>query len=245
MRIQVVVAHPDDETFGCGSLLLHAAGVGALTAVCCATRGEQGGAGAGLGTVREAELRRAASVLGVTRVELLDFADSGMNGSPPGGSLVAAEFDDVAAAVRAAIQGFRPDIVVTLDASDGHRDHVRIRDATLAACRAAGVERVYLSCLPRSLMRRWVDEMRRQRPDMEHLDADTAAMGTPDEDLTTVIDAAEHLPALERAMAVHASQTSPYEGLPDELRRAFLADVHLRRVTPEWHGGPVEAALTG
>ena len=42
LRLQVVVAHPDDETFGCGSTLLHAAQVGAVTAVTCATRGEAG-----------------------------------------------------------------------------------------------------------------------------------------------------------------------------------------------------------
>ena len=245
MRVQVVVAHPDDETFGCGSLLLHAAGTGAQTAVCCATRGEQGGEGADLGAVREAELRGAAAALGVARVDLLAFGDSGMNGPAPEGSLMAAGFDEVVTAVRGAVEAFGPDVVVTLDAGDGHRDHARIRDATLAACTAAGVGRVYLSCLPRSLMRRWVDEMRRQRPDMEHLDADTAAMGTPDDDLTTVIDAAEHRAALERAMAVHGSQTSPYEGLPDDLRHAFLAEVHLRRVRPEWRGGPVETTLTG
>jgi LmbE family N-acetylglucosaminyl deacetylase len=134
-------------------------------------------------------------------------------------------------------------VVVTLDGGDGHRDHARIRDATLAAAQDLGVGRVYLSCLPRSLMRRWVDAMRVQRPDMEHLDADIAAIGTPDEEITTVVGAAEHLPTLERAMAVHASQTSPYEGLPEDLRRAFLADAHLRRVVPDRTGGPVETTL--
>ena len=38
----VTVAHPDDETFGCGSLLLHAAAAGAQTCVVWATRGEAG-----------------------------------------------------------------------------------------------------------------------------------------------------------------------------------------------------------
>jgi N-acetyl-1-D-myo-inositol-2-amino-2-deoxy-alpha-D-glucopyranoside deacetylase len=54
-----VVAHPDDETFGCGSLLLHAAARGMATAVVCATRGEAGeiapgvdASAAGLGELR-------------------------------------------------------------------------------------------------------------------------------------------------------------------------------------------------
>jgi N-acetyl-1-D-myo-inositol-2-amino-2-deoxy-alpha-D-glucopyranoside deacetylase len=78
---------------------------------------------------------------------------------------------------------------------------------------------------------------------MEHLDADVAALGTPDEEITTVIDVAEHLAARERAMALHASQTSPFEGLPDDLRRAFLATDHLRRVLPPWPGGSLETSL--
>jgi LmbE family N-acetylglucosaminyl deacetylase len=240
VRVQVVVADPDDETFGCGSVLLHAAAAGATTAVCCATRGEAGGTGADLGPIRERELREAAGLLRVGRVDLLDFADSGMSGPPPAGSLVEAPFDRVRAAVQDAITAFGPDVVVTLDAADGHRDHARIRDATVDAALHAGVSRIYLMCLPRSLMRRWVEHMRAERPGIEHLDADTASLGTPDEDITTIIDARAHLATRERAIAVHASQTSPFAGLPDDLRRAFLATVHARRVEPPWPGGEPE-----
>jgi LmbE family N-acetylglucosaminyl deacetylase len=243
-RLQLVVAHPDDETFGCGSLLLHAAASGVATSVVCATRGEAGESDvADLGVVRERELHEAARLLGVERVDLLGFADSGMTGDTGPGTLTGAPYDEVVEAVRAAVEAVRPNVVVTLDAGDGHRDHVRVRDAAVEAARTVGVPRVYLVCLPRSLMRRWAAHMRTQRPDMDHLNGDIAALGTPDDEITTVLHAGAHLPARERAIAVHASQTSPYEGLPADLRRAFLADVHLRRVHPAWSGGPVENRL--
>lgn len=243
-RLQVVVAHPDDETFGCGSLLLHAAAAGAQTAVCCATRGEAGElrtgsirSGADLGELREAELRAAAIALSVSRVDLLGFTDSGMSGVPVPTSLVGVPFDQVVDAVGDRLAAFRPDVVVTLDAGDGHRDHERIRDATLAAARRYGIPRVYLHCLPRSLILRWVAHMQCERPTMEHLADDVQALGTPDEELTTILDTGTHLSARESAIALHASQTSPFDGLPEELRRAFLVTDHLRRVEPPWTPG--------
>lgn len=244
-RVQVVVAHPDDETFGCGSVLLHAAAAGAVTAVCCATRGEAGGTGPDLGAVREAELGEAAAALGVRHVDLLGYRDSGMNGPAGERTLAGAPFERVVADVRAAMEAFEPDVVVTLDASDGHRDHARIRDAAVRAAEELGVLRVYLHGLPRSLIQRWVEHMRRARPDVEHLDGDTAALGTPDEEITTVLDGRVHLPARERAMVLHASQTSPFEGLPDDLRAEFLATDHLRRIVPPWAGGALETSLFG
>ena len=41
-RLLVVVAHPDDEAFGCGSVLAHATRRGLRSTVVCATRGELG-----------------------------------------------------------------------------------------------------------------------------------------------------------------------------------------------------------
>jgi LmbE family N-acetylglucosaminyl deacetylase len=85
MRLLVVVAHPDDESFGCGSILAHAAASGHETAVLCATRGEAGESRidtADIAGLREAELRAAAAILGVGLVRLLDHQDSGMAGEP-------------------------------------------------------------------------------------------------------------------------------------------------------------------
>ena len=246
VRVLVVVAHPDDETFGCRSLLLHAARSGAHTAVVCATRGEAGAVEPGvdvpdgIGALREAELRDAALELGVTDVDLLDFEDSGMEGEPAPGTLCGAPHEDVTEAVLAALERHRPDLVVTLDGSDGHRDHLRLRgivEQLLVETPTA----VYLHCLPRSLMHEWV---------RFHAGDDDAAayvelpdIGTPDEELTTVIDTAEHLAVRETAIALHRSQRSPFEGLPDPLRHAFLGREHLIRVNPPWPGGPLERDL--
>jgi LmbE family N-acetylglucosaminyl deacetylase len=246
-RLLVAVAHPDDETFGCGSMLLHAKAAGARTAVVCATRGEAGepapGSGidpANLGPIREAELRTAASMLGVSEVHLLGYIDSGMDGDADRTTLVGAPFDEVCARVRAHIENFRPTHVLTLDAGDGHRDHVTMRDATLAAIRDADwqVDRVYLSCLPKSLMQRWLDYVGQHNPDSAA--PYTEAPGTSDELITTVVDTTIHLAGREAAMAAHASQVSPFEQLPPDMRRDFLAADQLRRIVPEWTGGERE-----
>ena len=57
-------------------------------------------------------------------------------------------------------------------------------------------------------------------------------LGTNVEEITTVIDVAVHLPVRERAIAEHRSQPSPYEGLPNDLYRAFLERVYLHRAGP-------------
>ena len=250
-RLMVVVAHPDDETFGCGSLLLYAAAHGVETAVVCATRGEAGepapGSGvsqADLASVRERELHEAAEILGVSRVDVLDFRDSGMSGEPQPGTLVAAPLETVRDVVRERVEAFKPTVVVALEGTDGHRDHLAMRAAVLAAVDVADapVERVYLYSLPQSRLNRWLEHLRRSNPDMEHLEL--GIPGTPDEDVTTVIPTPDHLEARERAIAAHSSQLSPYEGLPPDLRREFLTSEPLRRVMPAWEeGGPIETAL--
>ncbi len=250
-RLLVVVAHPDDETFGCGSLLAHTASKGYRTMVVCATRGEGGTPapgfelnGATLAQVREDELRAAAGLLGVERVELLPWLDSGMDGGPERGSLVAAPLDEVTEAITAIIDDWEPHTVVTLDGSDGHRDHVHIRNATLAACESSRwrPRTAYLHCLPQQLMREWVQALTSGRPDSEYLAL--GDLGTPDEQITTVIDTKAHLALRERAIAAHRSQTSPYEVMPASLRREFLSAERLRRVHPAWTGGPVETELS-
>lgn len=250
-RLLVTVAHPDDETFGTGSVIAAAADAGAEVTVCCATRGEAGEApglddpDCDLGAIREAELRAAGEVLGVSRHVLLGYRDSGMTGDPGPETLAGAPFADVAAKVRKLVTEVAPDVVVTLDPDhgDGHRDHERIGRATIEACRELPEVRLYVWVVDRTMMTRWLTALADLRPDSAHLELDHDAPGRPDSHITTVLDVAHLRATRERAIAMHRSQTSPYEGMPEDLRAAFLETDRLVRLQPPWPGGAVERGL--
>jgi N-acetyl-1-D-myo-inositol-2-amino-2-deoxy-alpha-D-glucopyranoside deacetylase len=246
----VTVAHPDDESFGCGSVIALAASRGMRVVLCCATRGEAGDDASGrthdraaLAARREEELRDAAAHLGVAQIELLDFADSGWDGPPPEGALVE-RLAEATAAVREIVERHRPSIVITLDpgGSDGHRDHALIGAATTAAFESAvdWPASLYHWCLPRSLMARWSGVQQGVDPESVYL---TIELGRLDADITTVLDTQAVLEVRRRAIAAHATQRSPFAGLPDDLERAFLTEDHLVRVSPAWSGGDTEREL--
>ena len=131
--------------------------------------------------------------------------------------------------MRSVIDDFRPDVVVTPDASDGHRDHVVMRDATLSAVDTAHHRpaAAYLWCLARSSMKRWADH---SAADGDNAYLSLGELGTPDEDITTLVDVTAHLPKRWEAIRAHASQASPYDDLPDDLQHEFLATDRLRLV---------------
>ncbi len=235
--VLAVVAHPDDESFGCGSMIALAITRGARVTVCCASLGEAGELAPGveqngrsLAEIRDAELQSAADHLGVAEVRRLGLLDSGWDGEPPEGSICATPGTDLADKVGAVIDQVDPDLVVTLAGDDGHRDHVRVKEAVIDACRVRPRCRLYAWCLPNALMRRWAEEMTRLRPDTAHLALEVASLGTPPEQITDVLDTTAVLAVRRRGIAAHRSQTSPYDGLPDDLAEAFLARDHLRRL---------------
>lgn len=123
----VVIAHPDDESFGLGAVVDVLISEGADVRVLCLTHGEAStlGATSDLGAVREAELRCAASELGVRSVTLLALPDSGLDG------VSAARLDAI---VEAELAGAELLVVFEPGGVTGHPDH---RAATAAAERVA------------------------------------------------------------------------------------------------------------
>ncbi|WP_117000919.1 PIG-L deacetylase family protein [Desertimonas flava] len=237
-RMVVVVAHPDDESFGCGSLIAAATAAGAGVTVLCATRGEAGERRPDpvtdtwpLGLLREVELCQAAMILGVDDVEILDYGDSGFSGPLEPGSLVATPIADVARTVGRRLAQLEPDVVLTLDGSDGHRDHQHLRDALhIAVASLDRPVRIVHSCLARSLMSEWAAVMTAAEPDREHLGV--ADLGRPDDELVAV-DTSAVLGLREKAIACHLSQASPFEALPPDLRRRFLTTDFVVEHTPD------------
>ena len=158
--ILVVLAHPDDETFGMGGTLAYYARQGVEIHLVCATRGEVGevpeGMMEGYATVaelREHELDEASKILGLTQVHYMGYRDSGMPGSEDNHhpqALAAADLEKVAGEVVHYIRLLRPQIVLTFDPIGGYRhpDHIAIQRATEKAFYAAGDAAQYVEDLP-------------------------------------------------------------------------------------------------
>ncbi len=185
--ILVVLAHPDDESFGMGGTLAYYSSKGVAVHLICATRGEAGTVDPEflqkyktIAKLREAELRCAAKALGLASVIFLDYRDSGMAGSPDNKhrqALVKAPIGKVAIQIAAQIRRLRPQVVLTFDPVGGyhHPDHIAIHNATVKAfndVRAAATssrpykpQKLYYSALSRRRLRWIVRWMRLQGSD--------------------------------------------------------------------------------
>jgi LmbE family N-acetylglucosaminyl deacetylase len=128
-RLSVVLAHPDDESFGLGGTLAKYAAQGVAIQLMLATRGEAGIPGMdprATGDLREVEVRSACQVLGVQRLDFLGFPD---------GQLAAIPDEAGVGCLVEKLREHAPDIIITFgpDGISGHPDHVAVgRWATTA-----------------------------------------------------------------------------------------------------------------
>ena len=130
-RALAVIAHPDDESFGLGSVLSAMVDAGTRVVGVCFTHGEAstlGAADADLHHTRAVELADAARSLGIGTVELLDYPD---------GRLADIAVDELADRVVDTACRHRADLLVVFDEGGitGHPDHQHATAAALAAAR--------------------------------------------------------------------------------------------------------------
>ena len=173
----VVLAHPDDESFGTGGTIAYYAQRGVEVHLVCATRGEAGEVApeylqgfSSIADLRVSELRCAAGILGLKGVHFLDYRDSGMPGSADNAhpqALVNAPLEEVASKVARLVRRLQPQVLVTFDPIGGYRhpDHIAIHKAAVRAFEMAGdpgfedelpfyqPQKLYYHLFPKGMMR--------------------------------------------------------------------------------------------
>ena len=247
----LVAAHPDDETLGFGGVLARYASEGAETSLVTATRGERGryqahrfGApehpgAAALARIREAELRAAATALGIGRVRLLDYEDQ---------QLDCADVAEAAGLIAAEIRASRPHVVMTFgpDGAYGHPDHIAISQFTTAAIVAAAahpsaphqVRKLYYLAWGE---RQWALYERAFKKLVSVVDGvERQATPWPDWAITTVVDTRAWGAQVRRAVACHQSQVgaaSALDSLGAADREALWDSLSFYRVFSLVNGG--------
>ena len=231
----LVHAHPDDEAIVTGGAMLRAHRDGRRVVLVTCTGGEAGeihnmdpeATRPRLKEVREQELRRACEILGVDRLVLLGYRDSGMAGTADNddpASFHQASLEEAAAKLAAVIEEEAPDIVVTYGADGvyGHPDHVKAHHTTVAAwellaARGAAPARLWFVALPQSGMDEFARRM--EAAGMPNPFAGSTLQGAPDELIHAALDVGEQVEQKKAAFRAHVSQNDPssfFLSIPDE-----------------------------
>ncbi len=209
-----------------------------------------------LGGYRVCELAAAMTELGVRDTRFLGgpgrWRDSGMMGTPANEhprAFWGADPDEICAAAVEVIRDVRPHVLVTYDENGGygHPDHIQAHRVAMAAFDAAAdpdyrpdrgaawsIAKAYWCAIPRSGLRAAVAAMREAGETFfDVVDADELPIGTPDELVTTAIDARDHLPAKLAAMRAHATQIlvdGPLFALSNNIANKAFAVEHYQLV---------------
>jgi N-acetyl-1-D-myo-inositol-2-amino-2-deoxy-alpha-D-glucopyranoside deacetylase len=222
----------------------------------------------GLGEHRVGELATAMEALRVTDSRFLGgpgrWRDSGMMGTAANDHPDCFWRADLSEAVRelvAVVREVRPQVVVTYDSSGGygHPDHIQAHRVTVAAVDAAAdpayapelgevwsVDKLYWTAVPKSVLQAGIDHLEAAgQTDFFGVDsADDLPFGVPDEQVTTEIDAGEHLDAKVAALRAHRTQIAvdgPFFALADNVGlQAFGTEHYVLARGPRGEGvGPL------
>jgi N-acetyl-1-D-myo-inositol-2-amino-2-deoxy-alpha-D-glucopyranoside deacetylase len=244
-RILFVHAHPDDESIETGATMAKYAAEGAHVCLVTCTRGEEGEvipeelrhlSGDALGEHRVGELARACAALGVTDHRFLGgegrWRDSGMIGTPANDHprcFWRADLDEATAALVAIVREVRPQVVVTYDENGfyGHPDHIQAYRVALRAFERSAdpsfgegepwaPSRFYATAIPLPELAARVGG----GPFGRVRSVEEFGFGVPGAQVTTRVEAGEHLAAKLAAMRAHATQITvepPWYALSNDV----------------------------
>lgn len=230
-------AHPDDEAIATGGTMMLASDAGHRVVLVTATRGEVGdaphlGDDIDLGAIRELELHAAAEVLGVQRVELLGFRDSGMAGEPSNehpDCFWQADVDEAAARLAAILGEEGADLLTCYDSEGtyGHPDHIQVHRVGVRAAEMAGLDLVFEATVNRDSVLALAAQM--SAPDAGELgaaefeEAEAGRLGVAPSLITHRVDVSSVIERKRRAMLEYPSQITEdsfFLRLPDDLFEA-------------------------
>jgi LmbE family N-acetylglucosaminyl deacetylase len=239
-----VLAHPDDESLGTGGTLAKYAAEGVETFLVTATRGERGRFGDGgerpgpdvVGATREAELRAAATELGVREVVVLGHPDGALDSVDPSVAQLS---------IAVQLRRIRPHVVITFgsEGAYGHPDHIAVSQLTTAAIVRASDHEFSVAKLYHIAWsaRTWAAYQAALKTLTSTVDGvERQVVPSPDWGITTRIDTSAVWPTVWRAVQCHRTQMSIYknlEGLPPEHHRALWGVQEFYRVFSPVNGG--------
>lgn len=203
-KILLSFAHPDDESFATGGTVAKYVKAGWGVDLICATRGEAGGSDPRLGEIRQKELAKAATLLGISSVTFLGYKDGTLADEPSG------ELEDK---IYRKIEELVPDVVITFDTKgmSNHPDHIKMCYATTFAFQKYAfwianqikeyAPKLYYACLPESI----VSFLKKKKVIPEE-SFGKPWVGTDDKHITTVINAKAYKAKKKKALLCHKTQ---------------------------------------
>jgi LmbE family N-acetylglucosaminyl deacetylase len=233
--LAVVVAHPDDDTFGCaGTVALHRDDPDFRFVLIHATAGEAGqiaeGSGATrehLGEIRQEEDRRSWVALGrePDRHEWLDYPDGGLGEVP---------FDEIVDRIAAIFGEDPPGVVITFgpDGVTGHVDHVTVGKAATEAfhrCRAEGLEgfdRLLHQSIKQSDLNTWNERLLAQGKEPMDPTKMFQPRGVPDGTIGVEVDCSSVVDRKRAALLEHRTQVGDVQDWSEEEQRFVLRWEH-------------------
>ena len=259
-RLLIVFAHPDDESLFAGAMARYVR-QGVRVSLACITKGEAGeisdpslATPANLGSTREAELRCACDVIGVSDLHLLGYCDSGMDGTPENDrptAFIQADPEEIRLTLVKLRRDLKPNVVITFEPKGwyGHPDHIAAGRYTTEAYHLAAdpaafptagpawqPDRLFHAVILRSSFKPIVDYAREQGQDISNFDE--ISFDEPDHlvvEITHTLDVSDLFELKKTAMLCHQTQFGDDNLLlqsPPELQLTLLGQENYIQVDP-------------